>query len=158
MAYQLKRSQQLTCDPATAWEFFSNPGNLSRITPADMHFKVLTEFPEGGIYEGMLIDYKVAPLLGIPLDWTTVITQVTPGKSFTDFQKKGPYKVWNHYHEFIPNKQGVLMKDTVDYELPFGLIGTLAHRLFVRKKLEKIFDFRFQYLEKMFNGKTTKQT
>lgn len=154
MKYQLQRSQQLHCDLNTAWEFFSSPDNLSRITPPDMKFKVLTKFPEGGIFEGMRIRYKVAPLLKIPLSWTTIITQVNPKKSFTDFQEKGPYKVWNHYHEFIPNEAGVLMKDTVDYELPFGVLGTMAHTLFVRKKLADIFDFRFQFLEKMFNGKS----
>ena len=72
-------------------------------------------------------------------------------KCFIDFQEKGPYKYWNHLHEFIPNKNGVLMKDTVDYVLPFGLLGKMAHLLFVKKKLENIFNFRYIVLEKLFN-------
>lgn len=151
MSYQLKRSQQLHCDVATAWNFFSSPLNLARITPPELNFKVLTGFPEAGIYEGMIIRYKVSPLLGIPLDWTTVIKEVTPFRSFTDFQEKGPYRLWNHFHEFIPNKHGTLMHDTVDYELPLGPLGTLAHRLLVRKKLNRIFDYRYEVLKKLFN-------
>jgi ligand-binding SRPBCC domain-containing protein len=151
MKYQLYREQQLLCDVTTAWQFFSNPNNLSEITPKDMGFVVLSKNSHDEIYRGMEIDYTVSPLLGIPLKWKTQINQVDFQKSFTDFQAKGPYKLWNHYHEFIPNENGVLIKDTVDYELPLGFLGDFAHSLFVKNKLNEIFNFRFQVLEKMFN-------
>lgn len=149
MKYQLYREQQLYCDIETAWDFFSSPTNLSKITPKDMGFTVLSDYSEQ-IAEGMIIDYTVSPLLKVPLKWRTRITHVAPNKSFTDFQEKGPYKYWSHFHEFIPNKDGVLMKDTVDYELPFGFLGKMAHLLFVKKKLKDIFDFRYGVLEKLF--------
>lgn len=151
MKYQLSREQQLYCDIDTAWSFFSSPNNLSKITPKDMGFTVLSKDIQPEIFEGMLIDYTVSPILGIPLKWQTKITQVDKNKSFTDFQEKGPYKYWNHFHEFIPNKDGVLMKDTVDYELPMGFLGKIAHQAFVKKKLVSIFDYRYQVLEKYFN-------
>ena len=116
-----------------------------------MNFTVLSEESNQPIFEGMIIDYIVSPLLGIPLKWKTKIIQVDWGRSFTDFQENGPYRLWNHYHEFIPNEKGVLMKDTVDYALPFGLLGTLAHEILVKQKLENIFKFRYQFLEKHFN-------
>lgn len=153
MRYQLKREQQLKCDVVTAWKFFSWPQNLSKITPKEMNFIVLTELDDDEIYRGMEIDYTVSPLFHIPLKWKTLITQVDFHKSFTDLQEKGPYKYWKHFHEFIPNEKGVLMKDTVDYELPFGFLGTLAHSLLVKKKLEGIFNFRHDVLEKNFNKK-----
>lgn len=151
MSYRLSRTQQLHCNIDTAWQFFSSPYNLARITPKNMKFHVLTALPDERIYEGMIIDYKVSPLLGIPMRWRTRITQVDEGRSFTDFQEKGPYKLWNHFHEFIPNEQGVLVKDTVDYELPMGLLGEIAHTLMVRKKLQHIFDYRHRILEQLFN-------
>jgi len=151
MKYQLYREQQLHCDIDTAWSFFSSPNNLSKITPKDMGFTVLSKDIQPEIFEGMLIDYTVSPILGIPLKWQTKITQVDKNKSFTDFQEKGPYKYWNHFHEFIPNSEGVLMKDTVDYELPMGFLGKIAHQAFVKKKLVSIFDYRYQVLEKYFN-------
>lgn len=119
-----------------------------------MGFTVLSDFQNEPIFEGMIIDYTVSPILRIPLQWRTKITQVDTRKSFTDFQQKGPYKYWNHFHEFIPNADGVLMKDTVDYELPWGVLGTIAHRTFVKKKLEAIFDFRYHILEQQFNNKS----
>lgn len=150
MKHQLYREQQLHCDIETAWDFFSSPMNLSKITPDDMGFTVLSDLRDEPIYEGMIIDYTVSPILGIPLQWRTKITQVDNLKSFTDLQEKGPYKYWNHFHEFIPNADGVLMKDTVDYELPWGVLGAIAHHTFVRKKLESIFDFRYRVLEQKF--------
>jgi len=153
MIHQLKREQQLNCDIETAWKFFSSANNLSKITPKDMNFTVRTKMKSDEIYEGMIIDYYVSPLLGIKMDWQTEITQVSHLRSFTDFQKKGPYKLWNHFHEFIPNEKGVLIKDTVDYELPLGFLGEIAHGLFVKSKLKNIFSYRFNILEQMFNQK-----
>ena len=154
MRYRLYKEQQIQCDLASAWEFFSNPFNLSKITPLDMGFVVKSEIKEKEIFEGMEIDYVVSPVLGIPMKWKTRITQVDDQKSFTDFQLKGPYKYWNHYHEFLPNEEGVLIKDTVDYELPLGFLGTLAHKIMIKKKLENIFNYRFKVLDEKFNLKT----
>ncbi|MDV3508404.1 hypothetical protein CMU89_00965 [Elizabethkingia anophelis] len=153
MRYHLYREQQLNCNIEEVWDFFSSPLNLSKITPKDMKFKVLSDLKNTPIYEGMEIDYLVSPVLEIPLKWKTRITQVNYKKSFTDLQAKGPYRYWNHYHEFIENDKGVLMKDSVDYELPFGLLGKLAHSLFVHKRLKSIFEFRYNFLEGYFNRK-----
>jgi len=153
MMYRLYREQQLNCDIETAWKFFSSPHNLSEITPESMNFVVLSDVQDEPVFKGMEIDYKVSPLLGIPMRWKTIISQVEEYKSFTDFQKEGPYKHWNHFHEFIPNKDGVLMKDTVDYELPMGILGKIAHQLFVKEKLKSIFDFRYTVLDNLFNHK-----
>lgn len=151
MKHRLYRAQQLNCDIETAWHFFSSPKNLSKITPKHMGFTVLSDDNHEQIVEGMIIDYTVSPMLKIPLKWRTRITQVEFHKSFTDFQEKGPYKYWNHFHEFIPNKDGVMIKDTVDYEMPFGFLGKMAHQRFVKKKLADIFDFRYAILDQLFN-------
>lgn len=153
MKHRLYREQQLNCKIETAWKFFSAANNLSEITPKEMKFTVLTQFENDEIFEGMTIDYFVSPLLGIKMKWKTEIIQVDFQKSFTDFQKKGPYKLWHHHHEFIENENGVLMKDTVDYELPLGFLGEIAHTILVKKKLEDIFNYRYQILEDRFNNK-----
>ncbi len=151
MIHQLYREQQLNCDIQTAWKFFSSANNLSEITPKDMKFIVLTKFENDEIYEGMIIDYFVSPLFGIKMKWQTEILKVDFQTSFIDFQKKGPYKLWHHHHEFIENENGVLMKDTVDYELPLGFLGEIAHTILVKKKLEDIFNYRYKILEERFN-------
>lgn len=133
MIHRLHRVQYLNCNLDTAWDFFSSPNNLSRITPENMSFILLTDMEEVEIYEGMEIDYIVTPLLGIPLRWKTRIMQVDPFKSFTDYQEKGPFKLWNHHHEFIENDEEIIMKDNLTYEMPYGFIGKLFHRLLVKR-------------------------
>lgn len=151
MTHQLRWAQQLHCNIDMAWQFFCSPHNLARITPPKMRFSVISPLPDGDIYEGMIIDYRVSPLFGISMKWQTEITQVEAYKNFTDFQKKGPYRLWRHVHEFLPWKEGVLMKDTVEYELPLGMLGEVVHRWVVRKKIHHIFDYRCEILEGLFN-------
>jgi ligand-binding SRPBCC domain-containing protein len=153
MIYTISRQQQLNCDLGVAWNFFTSPHNLARITPTDMRFKVLSDVSDYAIYQGMIIDYKVAPLFGISVHWRTEITQVQERKSFTDVQLSGPYKLWRHVHEFIPNDLGVMVKDTVDYKLPWGILGRLVHGLIVKRKLNYIFNYRHDVLERMYQRK-----
>lgn len=148
--------QLLPIDIHTAWAFFSSPKNLAVITPAELDFKILTDLGDNEIYDGMIIDYKVKPLLGIPLHWQTEICQVKKDVSFTDRQVKGPYKIWEHTHTFIEMSDGIIMKDEVNYQLPFGVIGDIMHSLVVKNKIKHIFDYRRQVLHKLFisNGYT----
>lgn len=102
------------------------------------------------MYAGQIIAYTVRPLAGIPLYWMTEITHVQEGSYFVDEQRFGPYSLWHHQHHFRPIPGGVEMTDLVHYKLPLGWLGMLGHRLFVRRQLEQIFDFRWAVLEKRF--------
>lgn len=147
--YQLKRTQLVKTDPETCWKFFCAPENLRVITPAYMNFRVLTETPPE-IYEGLMIAYKISPVLNIPLSWVTEITVVEHQVYFVDEQRQGPYKIWHHEHHFKVVEGGVEMTDIVSYSLPFGFLGKFAHWLFVRKQLEGLFDYRFRKVEELF--------
>ena len=147
--YQLKRTQFVKTDLATCWDFFSSPNNLNKITPKEMGFDVLTEGVEN-MYEGLMIEYKVRPLLNIPLRWITEITHVHHQQYFVDEQRKGPYKIWHHEHHFKEVQGGVEMTDIVSYELPFGILGKMVHPLVVKKKLDQIFAYRFKIVDELF--------
>jgi len=150
MIYQFKSEQFLPITMDTAWEFFSSPGNLAKITPPEMDFKVLTHLGEQEIYNKMLIDYTVKPLFGVPLHWQTEIFMVDKPNCFADRQLKGPYTLWEHKHTFIEKDDGVLMLDEVKYQLPLGIIGQLVHSVLVKKKVENIFAFRAKVLDQIF--------
>jgi ligand-binding SRPBCC domain-containing protein len=149
--YYYKTEQFLSTDINTAWNFFSSAKNLARITPPELDFNILTALDEKDIYQGMLIEYTITPLFGILLNWQTQILTIKKPEMFIDKQLKGPYKIWEHTHEFIQTEKGVLMKDSVKYLLPFGILGNIAHSLFVRRKIERIFNYRKQVLNKIFN-------
>ena len=148
--HQYKAEQFLKIDKKKAWEFFSSPKNLSVITPPEMDFKILTDLKDEGIYEGMKIDYTVKPLLGIPVRWQTEICKVDNQNYFTDRQLIGPYKVWEHTHTFTEVANGIMMYDIVNYQLPLGFIGNMVNAIIVKRKIESIFGYRKQVLEKLF--------
>ena len=148
--YQLKRKQIVKTDLKTCWDFFSSPQNLKKITPEYMGFNIKYELPEK-MYEGLMIEYTVKPVLGIPMTWVTEIKTVKDNLFFVDEQRKGPYKIWHHEHHFKEDDGGIEMTDIVSYEIPLGIIGRLAHSLFVRKKLESIFNYRIQMVDEIFS-------
>ncbi|MFA5244071.1 MAG: SRPBCC family protein [Pedobacter sp.] len=115
-----------------------------------MDFKVLTKSGPDEIYDGMLIDYSIKPLFGIPMYWQTEIYMVDKPNCFADRQLKGPYKLWEHKHTFIKKEGGVLMEDEVNYQLPLGITGQIIHSILVRKKVENIFIFRRKVLDQIF--------
>jgi len=88
--------------------------------------------------------------LKIKIRWVTEITHVNENDFFVDEQRIGPFKMWHHEHKVISIKNGVLMTDLVTYTLPMGLLGTLVHSLFIRKRLNKIFEFRKKALIDIF--------
>lgn len=148
--FLLEREQFLPISVAEAWKFFSTPRNLAKITPPDMGFEILAPFNDEPMYSGQLINYRVRPVLGIPMNWTTKIGEVKHGEFFTDTQLKGPYSLWEHLHTFEEKDGGVLMKDKVEYALPLGILGRIAHSIFVKSRLEQIFDYRVDVLKKTF--------
>lgn len=150
--FEYTAEQVLPVPVHKAWSFFSSANNLALITPPNLDFKILTKLNNDEIYEGMLIDYIVRPLFGIPVRWTTEIVDVHKPFLFTDKQLKGPYKMWEHTHTFQATTSGTLMKDVVRYQMPMGIIGHISHSLIVRKRIEEIFAYRKKILTQLFNN------
>lgn len=148
--YTLKTEQKLPISLQAAWDFFSNPANLKKITPSYLYFKIHDGFGDEKMYPGQIIQYTVKPMLGIPVTWVTEITQVKELDYFVDEQRYGPYAMWHHKHFFKEIENGVHMTDLVHYKIPFGMLGRLMHPLIVKRKLKEIFDFRSTTLEKHF--------
>ncbi len=148
--YKIVRKQFLPIDQATAWEFFSSPRNLSKITPPQMNFEITSVSGGEKMYAGQLITYKVTVLPLIRLRWVTEITHVEAPHYFTDEQRFGPYALWHHKHHFRSAEGGIEMTDEVDYALPFGFLGRLTHWLWIEKEVSRIFDHRFEILKAYF--------
>ncbi|MCS6975096.1 MAG: SRPBCC family protein [Cyclobacteriaceae bacterium] len=151
--YNLKRTQILPLTLDEAWAFFSNPRNLAEITPPHMGFRILSMSGNDKMYPGQVIRYIVQGIPGINMHWVTEITHVIEPYYFVDEQRFGPYKWWHHQHHFREVEGGVEMTDEVNYALPLGPLGTLAHALFVKRELNLIFDYRFKKLEERFKKK-----
>lgn len=148
--FQFIRTQKVNASIDELWTFISAPHNLKEITPEYMGFDITTTNLPKKMYAGMMISYKVSPLMGFKMNWLTEITQVKEKEFFIDEQRSGPYKLWHHQHQLIPIKNGVLMRDIITYIPPFGILGVIANKWIINRKLIEIFDFRKQQIESIF--------
>ena len=147
--YKLKYKQVIDSSMEEVFGFFSNAENLSKITPKKLNFKILTPLPIK-MQKGQLIDYTIT-LLGKKIRWRTMITEFENNVKFVDQQLKGPYSMWHHTHEFKLVNDKVEMIDTISYVMPFGLLGRIVNFILVKHDLNKIFKYRFKYIEEFFN-------
>lgn len=134
-----------------AWDFFSSPLNLAKITPAEMNFVVTSDYSDQTtMYPGMLITYKVSPLMGVKINWVTEITHVKDKEYFVDEQRFGPYALWHHEHHFKEINGGVHMTDLLTYAIGYGPIGSIANSALVAKKVNDIFKYREKAVIELF--------
>ena len=144
----LERTQRVELSAAEAFAFYGDPANLEPLTPPWLHF-ALTEATEGEMRRGTRLAYRLR-LHGIPIRWRSLIQAWEQPDRFVDVQTKGPYSLWEHTHTFEPDGEGAtVIGDHVRYAIPLGPLGALAHALFVRRDLERIFDYRRDALERL---------
>lgn len=150
IVHRLERRQRVDRPLDEVFAFFAEAHNLERITPPWLRFELLGDGPvEMGV--GALIDYRLR-VHGIPIRWQSRIEEWEPGRGFVDRQLRGPYRLWHHRHWFESERGGTVVGDRVDYALPLGRLGELAHPLFVRRDLKRIFDFRYRAVEAQLGG------
>ena len=139
--YILEQQQKVSGSLEQAWAFLQNPANLDRITPPDLKFRIVTEVP-AVMVNGLIIEYRITiPFIGTHA-WVTEIKHIREGISFVDEQRLGPYRFWYHYHEIRQEEDGVLLIDRVHYQPPMGILGRIAHWFYIRRTLDRIFDYR----------------
>lgn len=154
--YTLTSEQVLPITMSEAWDFFTVPTNLDKITPSDMKF-FITNNPGSETYEGQIITYKIGIFPLIKSNWITEITHLKspaglPLKKafFVDEQRFGPYAMWHHEHHFEELENGkVKMTDIVNYKMPLGIFGQMLAGKLVSDKVTRIFEGRRQILSKL---------
>ena len=144
--YWLRKSVWLRQPRAKVFEFFSNPGNLDRLTPAWLNFAILTP-ATSQIKQGARLDYRLR-IRGVPIRWQSEITVWEPPHRFVDRQTKGPYSLWIHEHTFAERDNGTLVGDNVEYAVPGG---TIVQKFLIAPDLERIFNYRHKILQQLFN-------
>jgi ligand-binding SRPBCC domain-containing protein len=148
MSYRLHRRQIVGATLAEVFAFFSDPFNLAVITPPWLGFRI-AESTDRTVRLGTTIRYRLR-LHGVPLGWESRIAEYVEGEVFADEMLSGPYRRWYHRHTFRSVPGGVEIEDVVEYELPFGPLGRLAHALFVRRQLRAIFAYRARRITQLF--------
>ena len=142
----LERTQLLRRPIDDIFEFFSDPRNLAAITPPWLRFRIVSA-PKR-VESGALIRYRIR-LKGVSVQWLTEITDWQPPRSFTDVQRAGPYRIWEHTHRLAPVGAETEMYDHVLYLVPGGPLAPLVDRLVVRPLLDEIFDYRAERVREL---------
>lgn len=148
--HRIHQSQFLPITLDEAWSFFATPKNLEAMTPPFLNFKILSEVPDV-VHSGLMIEYRIRAVFGIPMRWLTEIKHVEALARFVDEQRIGPFPFWYHEHRFKAVEGGIIMEDEVHYVMPWSFFGTLIHWVFIRGRLLEIFRFRKRYLADRFN-------
>jgi len=142
-------SEQIVRAPLDdVFAFFSDGRNLARLTPPDMHLRTPPE--PVPMRKGTTIDYTMR-VRGFGLKWRALIVDWRPGVRFVDVQLRGPYLWWRHTHEFERKDSGVVVRDRIDYALPFAPLSNIALPA-VRRDIEKAFAYRRRAIEELFAG------
>jgi ligand-binding SRPBCC domain-containing protein len=150
--FTLEREQWVPSPLHEVFAFFADARNLETLTPEWLRFEILT--PEAiNMTVGTVIDYRLR-WHGLPLRWKTEITHWEPPNRFEDLQTKGPYQLWRHTHRFEAVGEGTRIGDSVQYALPFGLLGRAVHAVSVRRNVEEIFNYRDKKVRALFGGNT----
>lgn len=147
---RLERRQLVGRPRGEVFAFFADASNLEAITPPFLRFRIVTPTPIE-MRPGVGIDYALS-LHGVPLRWRSRITVWEPGARFVDEQERGPYALWRHTHEFESLGDATVVRDVVEYALPAGPLGWVAHVLFVDRALARIFDYRRDAIRRLLEG------
>lgn len=139
--YRLYRRQELALPLTEAWDFFSSPYHLNEITPAFFHVEILSPVPDD-IYAGLLIEYSMRAVFGMPMTWLSEISHCDKPKRFVYTQRAGPFRFWSHEVCLSQHANSILVEDICTYAMPLGWLGRAVNKLLIAKKLTQIFDTR----------------
>lgn len=151
MTHRLHTTTWLPRPRTEVFDFFADAQNLTRITPPELAFEIVTPGPID-IREGALIEYRLG-LFGVRFGWQTEIKSWEPSYRFVDQQLKGPYRLWHHTHTFVDalgpdGQRGTRMDDEVRWALPLAPFGEIAYPA-VRLQLARIFGYRKRKIQEI---------
>ena len=143
--FYLKNNLTLNENIEKVFKFFETPKNLNLITPSWLNFNIIKSVASK-TYKDQEIEYKLT-LHKITFKWKSRIIDYKKNISFCDKQIKGPYLFWEHSHLFSKLEENTLMEDVVKYKVVFG---SLANKLFVKRNLRRIFEYRQRKIQEIF--------
>ena len=150
--------------------FFSNPENLPRLMPPATdtrleRLQLISPLPSqsdwsasphaAGVGSVIETSFRLFPFLSTRALWIARITEFEWNHYFADMQRKGPFKRWDHHHEFVAEARnganGTLVCDLIEYEVGFGPLGALANALFIERQIRRTFAERQRALPKLLS-------
>ena len=170
MSQRFEAEQWIAAPLPRVFAFFADPRNLPRIMPPKQGAKLVKlnlvppRFPAdrdpadaehmAGVGTEIVFKFRAIPYLPMHEKWIALITEFSLNEYFSDVQQQGPFRRWEHTHSFeaktIDGREGTLIRDVVEYEVGFGVIGRMLEKLMFQRMLRTTFEYRKKALEKIF--------
>jgi ligand-binding SRPBCC domain-containing protein len=134
------RESIIAAAPERVFAFHELPDALRRLTPPWESARVIRMARISEIGSEAIVATRILGV--IPARWVARHTAYDPPRMFEDVQIKGPFRFWRHRHLIAPHAGGALLRDEIEYEPPFGLIGRLSAPFLIIPRLDKLFAYR----------------
>ena len=144
----------INATPERVFAFHELPDAFERLMPPWEDATIIQKADIKVIGSRAIIDTKILGLY--TARWVAEHTEYDPPRSFTDVQISGPFTSWVHLHTIEPHAEGTLLRDEIEYEPPFGFLGTLAAPFAIVPKLEKMFNYRHEVTKKWCEEKESR--
>ncbi|MCB0722066.1 MAG: SRPBCC family protein [Ignavibacteriae bacterium] len=143
-----EKSVIINCSIDKVFDFHSDVDNLVKLSEyGSMKVRIVSvNLP---LNKGSEILLSVKQFGILKISWLLQIEKFERPYLFSDTQLKGPFKKWKHEHRFESIGDSTKNTDRIEYEMPFGFLGKIAHSLFVRKRIEKLFEFRHKLVKEL---------
>ncbi|GAC1333439.1 MAG: hypothetical protein NVSMB14_00250 [Isosphaeraceae bacterium] len=137
----------IAAPPDVVYAFHERADALSAITPPWERVTIVGGVPPIAVGNRVILKTKIGPF---PATWVAEYVEVEPGRLFADRQVSGPFASWLHRHHFTPDgKGGTILRDSVQYEPPMGVIGRIFGEGFIKKKLNDMFQYRHKETKRL---------
>ncbi len=144
------KESQIAAPPEVVFAFHESPGALEHLIPPWENMKVVQS--SGSLRPGskVVLQGRLGP---VPLRWIALHTEYDPPHLFADRQESGPFASWYHRHFFQDDGQGgTLLRDEVEYQPPLGPVGRFLGGWFLRRKLQRMFDYRHETTRRLIES------
>ena len=117
--------------------------DLARSIEAHLHSTAHTgERAVAGVTSGLLrlgdtVTWE-ARHFGVRQTLTSQIAEYDRPRHFRDAMIRGAFRRFVHDHDFEPTPRGTRVRDVVEYEAPYGLLGRIAERLVLTRYLRRL--------------------
>jgi ligand-binding SRPBCC domain-containing protein len=170
MRHRFRTTQWLPYPVDFVFAFFANPSNLPKLQPTWQRARIeeielhpaqehLDPNPHATIAAGrgtrVTLSFRPTPLAPVRVAWVALIEDFHWNERFCDRQIEGPFRYWRQCHRVQPHESertgepGTLVIDTVEYEVPFGLLGRFTSRVALTRVLESVFRHRQHRTEQL---------
>ena len=141
------REVRIEAQPSVVFRFHESPEALERLIPPWENMHVAESAGSLQVGTRVVLNGRVGP---VPVRWVARHSAYDPPNLFEDFQESGPFTVWVHRHQFLPDGEGgTILRDEVNYAVPLGLLGQWLGGWFVRRKLEAMFAYRHEVTKRL---------